>query len=344
MTRGAVETYFFLVIFIAILALAFFLFLPFLGSLAMAAVFAVIFYPFYLWIKRVGGIRHDSLAALVVLVVVILGVLVPVGFLGYMLFEEARNLFFQISSGEADFLGMFQTLETYIGRFIPGFDLNIREYAQQALGTITQSLGPIFAGTAQALFGLLLAFITFYYFLKDGEKFKKTLISYSPLEDQYDEEILSRLQRTIDSVIKGSLLIALLQGVMTGLGFYIFGIPNPVLWGAIAGIGALIPSVGTALVIAPAVAYLFIIGSMGAGVGLLIWGVVAVGLIDNFLGPVFIGRGVQIHPLFILLSVLGGIGLFGPIGFILGPLILSLLVVLGHIYTSLIVKKGKGVA
>lgn len=337
MTTSKVEIYFFFVIFLAALTLAFFLFLPFLGPLALAAVFAVIFYPLFQWVKRVGGIPFDGLSALVTVLIVVLLVLVPVAFFGYLLFEEARSLFTALSSGNADILGAIQAAESYVRGFLPGFDLDIRGYAQSALGTLTQSLGSIFTGTLQVVFALLLSLITFYYFLKDGPRFKVALMNYSPLRDSYDVEIIEQLKQTINSVIKGSLLIAFLQGIMTGVGFAIFGIPSPVLWGAVAGLGALIPNVGTTIVLIPAILYLFFTGSAGSAVGLLVWGVVAVGLIDNLLGPIFIGRGIKIHPLFILLSVLGGISLFGPLGFILGPIALSLVVVLAHIYASLVV-------
>jgi len=340
MSANKVEVYFFLFLFLAVLGLALFLFLPFLAPLALAGVFAVIFQPTLAWVERVGGISHRSLAAFVVVLMVILLVVVPVGFFSYMVFEEARSSFINLSSGTTDLAGAINAVEVFANRYVPGFELNIRQYAEQALGTVTQSLGSIFAGTAQVIFSILLSLIAFYYFLKDGHRFRDMLMSYSPLRDAYDSQIFERLKLTINSVVKGSLFIALVQGFMTGLGFFLFGVPNPVLWGALAGIAALIPSVGTALIIAPAVLYLFLVGSMGPAIGLILWGIVAVGLIDNFLGPYFIGRGVQIHPLFILLSVLGGIGLFGPVGFILGPIVLSLLVVLAQIYSSFMVRDG----
>ena len=337
MTNSKIEIYFFFILFLAVFTLSFFLFLPFLAPLALAAIFAVVFHPTLLWVKRVGGIASDALAALVVMLVLILLVLVPLGFFSYMVFLEARSLFISLSSGGTDIGGALHIVENYINLYLPGFDVDVRQYAQEGLATITQSLGSIFAGTAQVLFSVFISLIAFYYFLKDGDRFHAALLSYSPLQNHYDEQIFERLRLTINSVVKGSLLIALLQGVMTGLGFFLFGVPSPVLWGAIAGIAALVPSVGTALIIIPAIIFLFVTGSGTAALGLLAWGVVAVGLLDNFLGPAFVGRGVAIHPLFILLSVLGGIALFGPAGFILGPSVLSLLVVLASIYCSFVV-------
>jgi predicted PurR-regulated permease PerM len=122
--------------------------------------------------------------------------------------------------------------------------------------------------------------------------------------------------------------VALCQGIVAGIGFAIFGVPSPFFWGAVAGLFALVPGVGPALIWIPAVIYLYLTGNDGsiAWIGQIIWGVVAVGLIDNVVGPKMLNRGIQIHPLFILLAVIGGISMFGPEGFLFGPLVLSIFV------------------
>ena len=142
------------------------------------------------------------------------------------------------------------------------------------------------------------------------------------------------------SVIKGSIFVALIQGVLTGLGFTIFGVSSPVLWAGVATITALIPGVGTSLVIIPAVLYLFTTSTTINAVGLLLWGVVAVGLVDNTLGPKLVAKGAKIHPFLILLSALGGIGFYGVIGFILGPITIAFLFALFDIYKTILVKEN----
>ena len=173
-----------------------------------------------------------------------------------------------------------------------------------------------------------------FYLLRDGNRLKKSLMNISPLADNYDEIIFSKLRRAIRSVVVGSLTVSVIQGVLTGIGFYIFGIPNPALWGSFAVIAALIPGIGTSLIIVPGVLYLFFTGLHLHALGLLIFGVVAVGLIDNYLGPILVNRGVNIHPFIILLSVMGGLIFFGPIGFIAGPLIVALLFALLEVYSA----------
>jgi predicted PurR-regulated permease PerM len=163
----------------------------------------------------------------------------------------------------------------------------------------------------------------------------------SPLPDKYDSRVIQRLHDAINSVVRGALLIALIQGIVSGVGLSIFGVPNAVLWGSLAVIAALIPYVGTAAVITPAVVYLFLIDRTGAAIGLAIWGVVAVGLMDNFLGPRLVNRGIKLHPVVILLAVLGGLVFFGPLGYILGPLVVSLLFALLDIYPLLVRPKPR---
>jgi predicted PurR-regulated permease PerM len=130
----------------------------------------------------------------------------------------------------------------------------------------------------------------------------------------------------------GTLFIALIQGLLAGVGFWIFGLPQPALWGTLTIITALVPVVGTALIWLPASIYLFSTGVTGMALGLFLWGAILVGSIDNFLRPKLIERYMKVHPFFILISVLGGLSLFGPLGFLLGPLVLSLILALLEIY------------
>lgn len=121
----------------------------------------------------------------------------------------------------------------------------------------------------------------------------------------------------------------------------LFAVPGAAFLGVLTAIGALVPGVGTAAVILPIVLFLFLSGNVGSGIGLLCWGIVAVGLIDNLLGPRLVGRGLRIHPFFVLVSVLGGVTIFGPFGFIIGPMVLALLFAFLDLYKLLILKEGK---
>jgi predicted PurR-regulated permease PerM len=232
-----------------------------------------------------------------------------------------------------------QTSENFIpgtGAFFVELSGNLDGYIQQGLEWLISHLGLALSGVSSFLLSLFIFFISFYYLLRDGNRLKKAIIKLSPLEDKEDEIVFKRLENAINSVIKGSLLIAIIQGILTTIGFTIFGIPNSILWGTITVIAALIPGIGTTLVILPAVVYLFIIGNNLSAVGLILWGMLAVGLIDNILGPKLVGRNLEIHPLFILLSVLGGIAFFGPLGVFLGPLTMSSLFAVLSVYVDIV--------
>jgi predicted PurR-regulated permease PerM len=138
----------------------------------------------------------------------------------------------------------------------------------------------------------------------------------------------------MNGVIKGYLLVAIAQGTLMGIGLWIFGIPNPAFWGMVTGFASLIPTIGTGLVSIPSIIYLFVNGHTGAGIGLLLWALCAVGLIDNLLNPYIVGRSVEIHPMLILFSVLGGVAMMGPIGIILGPLAISFIFAVTSVYSS----------
>lgn len=341
MHRTHIQTVFFFALLLGVLSLAFFIFLPFLTTLAVAVTLAVVIYPLHHRILRLVHGR-EVVASFLSLLCVGLLLLVPLSFIGTQIYLEAQALYLRIAENQ-DVLTENLTgfLDEHIRRFVPHLSIDLQSYVGQGLSFIVGRLGPLFAGTAQTVLHFFLGAIALYYFLKDGPRFLRSLIDLSPLPDAEDESVLQRLGTAINSIIRGSLIIAIIQGIMTGIGLVIFGVPSPTLWGSMAAIGALIPGVGTAIVLTPAIVFLFLAGKTAAAIGLLIWGIVAVGLIDNFLGPVLVGRGIKIHPLFILFAVIGGLGFFGPVGFLLGPLVLSLLYALLDIYRLLLKKTSR---
>jgi predicted PurR-regulated permease PerM len=205
------------------------------------------------------------------------------------------------------------------------FSLNFDKYLEQGLDWLLKNIGGLFSNITKMILNFFIFLIALYYLLKDGQRLKKTIVDLSPLADADDEKIFNMLELAVNSVIKGNLTVAVIQGGLTAVGFAVFGVPNAVLWGTVTSIAALIPGFGTSLVIIPAILFLFFNNEVFHAVGLFVWGGVAVGLIDNYLGPKLVGRGIQMHPFIIFLSVMGGIGFFGPIGFLLGPLTMSLL-------------------
>jgi predicted PurR-regulated permease PerM len=322
----------------ALCLVVYFIARPFLGSLILAAVFAFLFQPIYQ--KHLRFLKErEGLAALATTIIAIIVIIVPISFLGTQIFKESNQLYQSLIREETEgLLGLIENIANQVRMVFPipeEFKLNFNQYARQGLEVLIQNLGTVFSSIVKILLNTFVFLIAFYFFLKDGRKLKNYFVALSPLSDSDDELILLRLKSAVSAAVKGNLAIGLIQGVLTGIGFAIFGVPNPVLWGGVAAVAALLPGIGTALVTAPAIIFLFFTGNTFGGIGLLIWGITAVGLVDNLLLPKLVGHGMQLHPLAVFIAVIGGLAFFGPLGFLLGPLVISVFLTLIDIYFSL---------
>ena len=336
MKHWELQHYFFLVLLILNAVVVYTIFRPFISFLVVGITFAVVFYPLYSWLLRKLGKREGVAATLTTLIILVIAI-TPLTFFGMQIFNEARAVYLQVNDPSRDLTQTITDIsQARLQQVFPNATFDVQDYVRQAIGWLLQHVGSAFTSLAQFFLYLFLSLLVLYYSLKDGHRLLAAIISLSPLADRYDEEIAERLHVAVMSVIKGSLVIALIQGVSTGVGFTLFGVPSPALWGSLAVIAALVPTIGTGLIIIPGVIYLFATDHLLAAAGLAIWGTTAVGLIDNLLGPKLIERGLRIHPLLILLAVIGGIRMFGPVGFLMGPLVLSLLFALLDIYPLLL--------
>jgi predicted PurR-regulated permease PerM len=330
--------YFLLICLTIAFVAVYFVIKPFLGVLILAAVFAFIFQSLYFRLLRFMG-KRESLAALATMIIVIILVFLPIVFWGSQILKEAGQFYNTLTGdGKSDFISAIEnvTNKMRVPTLIPeNFNIDFNQYLKQGLSVLVQNIGGIFSSFAKMALNFFVFLIAYYYLLKDGHKLKDYFVALSPLDDSDDEMIVNRIRSAVSSVVKGNLLIGLIQGTLTGIGFALFGVPNPVLWGSMAAIAALIPSIGTALVITPAIIFLFLSGNNFGAAGLLIWGIIAVGLVDNFLGPRLIGNEMRLHPLVAFLAVLGGLAFFGLLGILLGPLVISICLALVEIYFSL---------
>ncbi len=318
--------------------LSFFIIRPFLYTIILAVIFAVVFWPIQKKMLTISGNRR-AIASFLTIIIVIVFILIPITFLGVQIFKESQQLYIYLSRGGLN--NALETLNTFTDRIqanlphVQSISYDVNEYLRQGLELVLNNLGGIFQSVLRIVGNLLVFLFVLYYALKDGHKIYDKVVAISPLSDRDDRAIFAKLVAAINSVIRGNLTIAAIQGCLTAVGFWMFGVPQPILWGTVAAIAALVPSFGTSLVVVPAVAFLFFTGSTYASLGLLIWGMVAVGLIDNFLGPRLVSMGLKLHPLLVFLAVLGGLAFFGPIGFLLGPLTLSLVFALVDVHSSL---------
>ncbi|MDO8529214.1 MAG: AI-2E family transporter [bacterium] len=338
MSHSKNSIYFILFCLAIVFTAVYFIIKPFLGPLILAAVFAFIFQPVYRRLSQFMP-RKQGLAAFMTMFIAIGLVLLPVVFLGSQILKESGQLYNTLAdSGKNNFIGVIENVANKIraSALIPeNWNIDFNQYSRQALSAMVQSIGGIFSSFAKMVLNFFVFLMAYYYLLKDGPKLKDYFMALSPLDDDNNELILNRLKSAVSSVVKGNLLIGFIQGTLTSIGFALFGVPNPVLWGGVAAITALIPGIGTAIVIIPAVIFLSVFGNNFNAGGLLVWGIIAVGLVDNFLGPKLVGNGMRLHPLAAFLAVLGGLAFFGPLGILLGPLVLGVCLALIEIYLSL---------
>ncbi len=331
------ETLSFAALFFIAGALLYVIFAPFLQALMFAAVLAIFFYKPYHTLLH-GYIKSRSVAALLCTLILLLFFVIPLLFLGWRIFVEAGGLLGALQNSHTPFLEMLQSkVSGPLQHVIPGFSFDnssVVQYLENVVAFVTANLGVLVTGTFSVILQTFLMLLAFYFFLHDGESFAKKLKSLSPLREEHTDSLFVHTQEAIQSILEGTLLVALIRWVFIGAGFYFLGIPNAVLWGSIGGIVGAIPGLGTVLVFAAAVAYLYLSGHVLAAIGLAALGVAVVALVDNFLTAYFFGKGLEDIPsMFILFSILGGVIFFGPLGFVFGPLVLAIFLSLLRIYS-----------
>lgn len=335
MENKSIQLAFFAVITVGISVLLFFIFKPYLGVIFIAGTFAVVFYPLFEKLVAKFAGRYN-LAALVSTFLILIFIIVPIAILTTFLLKETVDLYNSLilEQSSKDFLIQVENL---ISKFNPWlgnieFQIDLESYARNVLSWVISHFGSAFGLVFGGIFKFILMLIAIYYFLLSGEKIKKILINSSPLPNEHDEKFINTIKSSIDAVLKGRLLVALAQGALIGTGFAIFGVGSPVLWGFVGAIASLVPLLGTSIITVPAVAYLLLSEHYGAGIGLFVWSLLLIGLIDNFISVIFIKSKIRIHPLVILFAILGGVELFGAIGLLVGPVAVSAFLALAKIY------------
>jgi len=330
------EAQFFLGFLLCAFGLLVLVFLPVLNILVLGVTFTVLFRPLYLKLRKVIP-KREWLAAIAVVVFAAVVILAPLTFFGVTVFGEAQGLYAQLASGNDT--PLLHSLHDQVQRLVPWFTVDLGQYAKQILGLLVNNLGLILSELLMITGTFFLSLFSFFYFLKDSGAIKNAIMRISPLSSDRTEEILSKLRDMVSSVLKGSLVIAVIEGMAVGLGFLVFNLANPALWGLVSIVAALVPVIGIALVVIPSLIVLALQGGVISMIGFGLWILVVVAVMENFLRPRLIRRNTKVHPLLILLSVLGGISFFGIMGFLLGPLVLSLFLALLNIYPAVILER-----
>jgi len=305
---------------IALGAIAAAMFWSFLGYLFGAVILAFILYPLHVKIRQYLGPRIS--ASFLVFFTVIAAIL-PILFITGIVVEDARELSEGVN--QTRFIDIEQA-ENLIEENT-GQQINLQELIDETITSITTfsvgSVSQVVATVVNVSLGLFLMMFLLYYFLKDREIFMEWLGDILPFPEHVQDMLYTELNDTTWAVIKGHVLVAVIQGGVAGIGLFVTGVPNYVFWTFVMVILAFIPIIGTILVWGPAAIYLFMMSRPTAAFFLAVYGFLVVSLIDNFLRPIVVDRGSDLHPAVILGGVLGGVYLFGVVGLFIGPIILG---------------------
>jgi predicted PurR-regulated permease PerM len=322
----------------AILGGALFLILrPFLVPILWSMLLALLLFPAQQALGRRLGGRHALTALLLTLLTTIV-LIAPLPLLAVAFAQQARDLFGRVQRvvAESGISGAGDLLEIPIvsrairwaSSIAPVDAEQIHGWLMSGLQTLLQGLvavsGAFVVGALNALVALAIVLFLLFFFLRDGDRMLATVVRLIPMRPARRAELVDHVAAVTRAVVFGSLLTALVQGVLVGIGFALVGLPSPVVFGAIAAVASLIPFVGTSLVWVPAVGTLFLQGRWVAALFLAGWSVAVVSSADNVVRPLFISGRAQISTLPVFLGLLGGVTAFGPIGLVVGPVVVAL--------------------
>jgi predicted PurR-regulated permease PerM len=318
-------------IFLAAVTVAFlWLTLDFIEPVFWAAVLAIIFNPLQRQLE--GRLKErKTLAALITMVVIVLVVFIPLALIGIAVSQEALNLYERIQNGSVNVQDLMTRIDPIVRDLAArvGIDPDtIGPRLSESVGAaakliatravvVGQNLLSVVAQTALMLYLL-------FFFLRDGDKLLATLNYAIPMGNGRQQTLFRRFASVTRATLKGSLLVGLVQGALGGLLFWVLGLRAPVFWGVIMAMLSLLPIVGPSIVWGPVAIYLMFTGSMTKGIILVVGGVLVVGTADNVLRPLLVGRETRMPDYMVLLSTLGGLSVFGPAGFVAGPVLAAL--------------------
>ena len=311
---------------------------PFFGAVCWAVFIAIVFWPMHLRFLQ-GSHHRRNMAAAASLTVILLIVILPMAMLAASITQEASLLVEKMRSGEIQLSSYFQraiqALPVWARNMLNRFGLGELGMLQQKLlamvGSSGQALTSRVVGIGQVTLDFIVAFFVMLYVLfflfRDGEQLSQSIARSIPLHPQHTRRLLTQFATVVRATVKGNIVVALVQGTLGSLAFWVLGLPGAVLWGAVMAVLSLLPAVGAAMVWGPVALYFLFTGEIVKGVGLVLWGTLVIGLVDNFLRPMLVGKDTRMPDYLVLVATLGGIVVFGLNGFVIGPVIAAIFLV-----------------
>ena len=322
------------------------LMMPYFGAILWGVVAAIVFGPVYRRMAVSFGGR-EGLAATLTLLLILSLVIVPALLLGVSLIEEAAGLYNQLQSGGIDIAEVVGKLRSglppWISRLAGENGLMdagqlrgmLRSGLSSGLGSVASQALTVGQGALSFLAALGVMLYLTYFLLRDGDLLSDRLKSAIPLQPELRDRLLDKFLRVVRATIKGTVLVAVLQGIVGGIIFWALGIEAPLLWGLLMGFFSLVPAVGTGIIWVPVALYLLVTGSVWQGLVLVFCGFFVIGLIDNLLRPILVGKDTKLPDFVVLIATVAGLELFGLSGFVIGPIIAALFIAVWDIVTEL---------
>jgi predicted PurR-regulated permease PerM len=314
---------------------------PFFEAIFWAAVIAIVSSPVQRRLRRKMG-RHANLAAAVTLLLCLVVVIVPVLFVFFIIIQEGVSFYQRLEAGEIDVAGFLERLRAFVphvkilidrlGVEVETLNARIAEGAMSGGGFLAGKVLTIGQNTVRFAVSFALMLYLLFFFLRDGDQLVRLFIRALPLGDARERLLFAKFSEVIRATMRGSLLVAMIQGALGGVIFWLLGIQGAVLWGVVMALLSLLPALGAALIWVPVAIYLLVTGAVWQGLVLAIFGMLVISLVDNVLRPIFVGRDTKLPDYMVLLSTLGGLWFFGLSGFMIGPLLAALFVAFWGIF------------
>ena len=317
---------------------------PFYGSVFWGTVLAILFARPYRRLLTSMGQRH-TLAALATVLIVLMIVILPLTLISVLLLQEGFSVYERVQSGELNigqyFQQVFDALPAWVTDLLDRFGLTNLGLMQERLSTglvkssqflAAQALS-IGQNTFHLIVNLFIVLYLLFFLLRDGDDLTKRIRNAMPLHPEQQRELLNRFTTVIRATVKGNVVVAIVQGALGGLMFWFLGVHAPVLWGVLMAFLSLLP-VGSALIWLPVAIYFLVTGAIWQGVVLITFSVLVIGLVDNILRPILVGKDTKMPDYVVLISTLGGLAVFGLNGFVIGPVVAAMFIAVWDIVTS----------
>ena len=318
---------------------------PFFGAVFWGVVFAILFAPLYRRLLK-GTRGKPNAAALISLLSILVMVILPLSLIGISLIDQATRAYELLNPERLDLAATFQkviqALPQWVVNLLERFKLTdlaalqqrLTEGATQVSQLIASQAISIGRNTFDFLVSLTVMLYLLFFLLRDGQSLAGRIRNAVPMSRKYKQRLFTNFTTVIRATVKGNVLVAAAQGALGGLILWFLGVEAPLLWGVLMAFLSLLPAVGAALVWAPVAIYFLIMGVIWKGVVLIAFGVLVIGLVDNILRPILVGKDTKMPDYVVLLSTLGGMALFGLNGFVIGPVIAALFIATWDLFAS----------